>query len=332
MQRALKFGLKTGILCTLIFIFEVLIYIHLTKGVADGNAGGGDGSSSGISFGSAFTPIWILVVTGILEGIVCDNQHIIRVFCWLCLCFSMMMSTIKFGDSEEAKDVEWETILYPIILILCICTVFLIYLVFGHQIGYFRMTESQLTAGVSYTCSSVLSIVLMILSLQHEEQQQNGQQQQQNDVYDIKIFMTILCPLSFLLTGMGAWAVSRDEYHRLLQYGGQATVYPMKLRFEDDGWTCVESKGVMIIPFFGEVAYEPLSKSSSSNGPVGTILEMCCSNSCCSCYPYEEDDNTATEYENRTMSVYPGLTINRSASHSFRRGVSHTQSTHESIV
>jgi len=55
------------------------------------------------------------------------------------------------------------------------------------------------------------------------------------------------------LVGMGAWAVSRDEFARLLLYGGQAAVHPMRLRLEAKGWTSVESNGVTTIPMFGEV-------------------------------------------------------------------------------
>ena len=71
---------------------------------------------------------------------------------------------------------------------------------------------------------------------------------------ETRLFLVTLAPLIMSLVGVGAWAVSKDEFRRLLQYGGQAAVHPKKLKFDEDkGWDAVESKGVTIIPMFGEV-------------------------------------------------------------------------------
>jgi hypothetical protein len=56
-----------------------------------------------------------------------------------------------------------------------------------------------------------------------------------------------------VLVGMGAWVVSRNEFGRLLLYGGQAQVHPRRLRFDANGWTSVQGSGVKNIPMFGEV-------------------------------------------------------------------------------
>jgi hypothetical protein len=72
---------------------------------------------------------------------------------------------------------------------------------------------------------------------------------------ETRLFVVVLAPLVVTLVGMGAWVVSRDEFSRLLLYGGQAAVHPRKLRWESNGWTSVQGRGVVNIPMFGEVRY-----------------------------------------------------------------------------
>eukprot|EP00565_Helicotheca_tamesis_P000937 CAMPEP_0185741430 /NCGR_PEP_ID=MMETSP1171-20130828/38954_1 /TAXON_ID=374046 /ORGANISM="Helicotheca tamensis, Strain CCMP826" /LENGTH=164 /DNA_ID=CAMNT_0028413399 /DNA_START=988 /DNA_END=1482 /DNA_ORIENTATION=+ len=116
---------------------------------------------------------------------------------------------------------------------------------------------------------------------------------------ETRVLVVTLAPLVVALVGVGAWAISRDEFERLLQCGGQATVHPMKLRLEPAGWTSVESRGVTTIPMFGEVSYEPLGSTDQKS------IELC---SCCACYPYEDDDEVTTQYnETREINDHPYL-------------------------
>jgi hypothetical protein len=98
------------------------------------------------------------------------------------------------------------------------------------------------------------------------------------------LFVVALAPLVVCMFGMGAWVVSRDEFARLLLYGGQSAVHPMRLKWETKGWTCVQGKGVALIPMFGEVSFHPLERKATEQ-----VMELC---ACCSggCYPYEEED------------------------------------------
>jgi len=128
---------------------------------------------------------------------------------------------------------------------------------------------------------------------------------QSSDGVQIRLFITFLVPLVIGLGGLGAWAVCRDEFNRLLLYGGQAAVIPLKLSLEPKGWTSVEGKGVIIIPLFGEVSFEPLDSDKSQS------IELC---PCCACYPAEIDDDSDLQYEHRTMNSYPGLSINQTTS------------------
>jgi len=61
------------------------------------------------------------------------------------------------------------------------------------------------------------------------------------------------------------------------------------IRLERGGWTAVESKGVTLLPTFGELRYEPLDPTMKSRLKV---LEICCLNACCACYPYEDEEET----------------------------------------
>lgn len=267
LQRSLKFGLKTGVLSFSVFVFELLLYLRLSRG--------------SLSLATAFIPIWILVVGGIIDGIVCKTQHILRVLCWVLIFVSMLLTVLKIDHGVEA--IRWRLVVSPIIALLSISSGTLIYIVYGHQVGYFRLTESQLTAGILYSMAALICIVLVVVI---------------GEVIPVarpvevptRVFVVILAPLVVALVGMGAWAVSRDEFARLLQSGGQAAVHPMKLRLEPSGWTSVESKGVTTIPMFGEVSYEPLDSAKSES------IELC---SCCACYPYEDDDEVIIQYSER---------------------------------
>jgi hypothetical protein len=140
---------------------------------------------------------------------------------------------------------------------------------------------------------------------------------------ETRLFVVILAPLVVCLVSMGAWVVSRDEFGRLLLYGGQAAVHPMKLRWEGKGWTSVQGKGVTVIPMFGEVSFRPLERrprhghdnSTRQNGssnsrrrdnvqnyprnrtsPADRFVELCV---CCPggghCYPYEVEEEEDVE-------------------------------------
>ena len=262
LQRSLKFGLKTGLLSFAVFLFEILIYIRVARG--------------SISLGAAFTPLWLLVSVGILDGLVCKTQHILRVVCWILTFLAMLMTVLKVDHGWDA--IRWRVVISPVVTVLSIASGSLIYIVYGHQIGYYRLTESQLTAGNLYSLAALICIVLIVMI---------GEVIPLNRPVEIetRLFVVILAPLVVALVGMGAWVVSRDEFGRLLLYGGQSAVHPMKLRWEARGWTSVQGKGVTVIPMFGEVSFQPLEKK-----PVEHAVEML---TCCTCYPYEDEDEEA---------------------------------------
>ena len=232
LQRSLKFGLKTGVLSFFVFVFEILVYIDLAWG--------------NISLSVVFLPLWLIVTGGILDGIICKTQHFLRVLCWLLICTAMIMTVLKVDYAMDA--IRWRMIVSPVVALLSIISGTLIYIVYGHQIGYYQLTESQLTAGNLYSLAALICIVLFVVI---------GEVIPLSRPVEIetRIFIVVMAPLVVCLVGMGAWVVSRDEFGRLLLYGGQAAVHPMKLRWEADGWTSVQSKGVRIIPMFGEVRY-----------------------------------------------------------------------------
>jgi len=230
LQRSLKFGLKTGVLSLFIFVFEVLIYLREARGT--------------VNLGMAFVPLWSIVVGGIIDGIVCKTQHLLRLLCSMLMFLSMLLAVMKIDHGLDF--IQWRLVVSPIVALLSISSGTLIYIVYGHQVGYFRLTESQLTAGILYSMAALLSIVLVVIVGEVIPLVQPREEA-------TRVFVTTLAPLVVLLVGMGAWVVTRGEFARLLQYGGQAAVHPMKLRLEPTGWTSVESKGVTIIPMFGEV-------------------------------------------------------------------------------
>ena len=232
LQRSLKFGLKTGVLSFCTFIFEVLMYIRVAHGK--------------VSLAVAFIPLWLLVGGGILDGIICKTQHLLRVFCWILIFTAMVLAVLRVDHGME--EIRWQFILSPVIAVLSISSATLIYIVYGHQVGYYRLTESQLTAGILYSMAALICIVLVLVI---------GEVMPLARPVEIetRLFVVVMAPLVVCLVGMGAWAVSRDEFGRLLLYGGQSAVHPKTLRWEANGWNSVQGMGVSIIPMFGEVRY-----------------------------------------------------------------------------
>jgi len=264
LQRSLKFGLKTGLISFGIFIFEILIYCRLAR--------------NRLSLSICFLPIWIMVFGGIVDGIICRTQHFMRLICWVLVFVAMILLCLKVDYGHDA--IRWRMIVSPIVTVLSIASATLIYIVYGHQVGYYRLTESQLTAGNLYSLAALISIVLVVVI---------GEVIPLSRPVEIetRVFVVLMAPLVVVLVGMGAWVVSRDEFGRLLLYGGQAQVHPRKLRWEAKGWTTVQGRGVTNIPMFGEVSFRPLEQKPTSS------LEMC---ACCTCYPYEEDEEEMVQY------------------------------------
>lgn len=212
---------------------------------------------------------------GILDGIVCKTQNVTRVLSWILLAFSLVLLVLKMECNNE-YELPWRTVVSPLLLWLGMILSSLGYILYGNSVGYFRLTEAQSTAAIFYSMASVGGLGVLGLVVSNHLARPNGM--------ELRVVLTFLAPLTVVLFGLGAWAISRDEFYRLLQQGGQAAVHPMKLKLEKEGWTATESKGVTIIPMFGEVRYEPLDPSQKSK-----IVELC---SCCACYPYEEEEET----------------------------------------
>ena len=295
LQRSLKFGLKTGILSFFVFIFEILIFIRLSRG--------------SITLTAAFVPLWVLVAGGIFDGLVCKTQHFLRVLCWI-LCFTAMTLVVLKVDYGY-DEIRWRIIVWPVVAVLSIASGSLIYIVYGHQIRYYRLTDSQYTAGTLYGVAALICIVLLfiigeVMPLSRPVEVQS------------KLIVVVLAPLVVSLTGMGAWVVSRDEFSRLLLFGGQSAVHPKKLRWiPQDGWTCVQGKGVTAIPMFGEVSFRPLERKASIRS---TALELCV---CCSgrgcCYPYAEEEEELPPSSSHPYldSALPGSGRGKRSSNSF---------------
>jgi hypothetical protein len=299
LQRSLKFGLKTGLLSLCVFLFEILMYIRVARGT--------------ISLGMAFAPLWILVTVGIVDGLICKSQHMLRVVCWMLTFATMVMTVLKVDYGYDS--IRWRVVVSPVVVVLSIASCTLMYIVYGHQIGYYRLTESQLTAGNLYSLAALICIVLIVMI---------GEVIPLSRPVEIetRLMVVILAPLVVSLVGMGAWVVSRDEFGRFLLFGGQSAVHPMKLKWEvTNGWTSVQGKGVAVIPMFGEVAFQPLEKK-----PTEHAVEML--NCCTNCYPYEEDDEESnlTRGNVDESSYHPYLepspppSHQRSSYQSLRRG------------
>lgn len=211
-----------------------------------------------VSLAVAFIPLWLLVIGGILDGIVCKSQHSLRVFCWILVCSAMVLSVLRVDYGFE--EIRWRLVVSPIVAVLTMSSANLIYIVYGHQVGYYRLTESQLTAGILYSISALICIVLVVVV---------GEVMPLSRPVEIetRIFVVLMAPLVVCLTGMGAYSVSRDEYGRLLLYGGQSSVNPMKLKWEEHGWTSVPTKGVTVLAMFGEVRYVSCASASAISSP-----------------------------------------------------------------
>jgi hypothetical protein len=265
LQRSLKFGLKTGLLSFCMFLFEILMYVRVARGT--------------ISLSVAFIPLWFLVIGGILDGLVCKSQHLLRVLCWLLTFCAMILTVLKIDYGFN--NIRWRLVVSPIITVLSISSASLIYIVYGHQIGYYRLTEAQLTAGNLYSLAALICIILIVMI---------GEVIPLSRPVEIetRVFVVVLAPLVVCLVGMGAWVISRDEYGRLLLYGGQSAVHPMKLRWEAKGWTSIQGRGVTVIPMFGEVSFQPLEKKSNHDHTTSSMeLVSCCIGRC---YPIEDGD------------------------------------------
>ena len=240
LQRSLKFGLKTGLMSFGVFVFEILLYFRLSR--------------ANMSLSVVFSPFWVIVLGAIMDGIICKTQHFVRLICWLLIFVSMLLACLKVDYGMDW--VLWRMVISPIVAVLSISTATLIYIVYGHQIGYYRLSEAQLTAGNLYALAALISIVLVVVV---------GEVMPLSRPVEIetRVFVILMAPLVVTLVGMGAWVVSRDEFGRLLLYGGQSAVHPKKLRWEKNGWTSVQGRGVTLIPMFGEVRY------------VGSKMEIC---------------------------------------------------------
>ncbi len=232
LQKALKFGLKTGAISMSLCVFEILLYFRLAFGSP--------------SLSVVLTPIWIIVGFGIIDGIICKTQHISRVLSWILALIFMVLLVLKVDHGYD-EDLRSQILFSPLVALFAIATGSLAYIMYGNQIGYFRLTDSQKNAGILYSLAA--AFVLLLFGMFHMVHMRRP-----ND-FRMRVIMVAVAPLSVALTGLGAWAISRDEFERLLQYGGQSSVQPMKLRLEMKGWTSVESKGATIIPMFGEVRY-----------------------------------------------------------------------------
>lgn len=255
LQRSLKFGLKTGLLSLGVFVFEILVFLRVARG--------------SVSLGVAFGPLWVIVAVGILDGLICQSQHGLRVLCWILTFLTMVLTVLKvdyysyggYYDAATANSsfllLRWKLVLAPILIVLGIASVTLIYIVYGHQIGYYRLTESQLTAANLYSLAALLTIVLVVMISEVMPLSRPVE-------IETRVLVVLLAPLVVALVGMGAWVVSRDEFGRLLLYGGQAAVHPRILRWEAGGWTTVQGRGVTTIPMLGEVSFLPLERDQAS--------------------------------------------------------------------
>lgn len=257
LQRSLKFGLKTGLISFGIFIFEILFYFRL--------------ANQKLTLTYCFLPLWIMVFGGIVDGIICKTQHVVRLVSWVLIFVAMILLCLKLDYNHPG--IQWRVIVCPVVIVLSVASASLIYIVYGHQVGYYQLTESQLTAGNLYSLAALLSIVMVVVI---------GEiipLDTRNVDIATAIFIVSMSPTIVVLVGMGAWVVSRNEFGRLLLYGGQAQVHPRRLRFEENGWTSVQGSGVKNIPMFGEVSFRPLSETNQSK------VQMC---SMCTCYPRED--------------------------------------------
>lgn len=259
LQRSLKFGIKTGSFSLALFIFEVLLFFYLTR--------------NRLKLSIVFLPLLVLSVGGILYGITCKTLHFTMIISWVLLTCSMTLASLKVDNG--VYSLSWRMVFSPLIVLLCMSMTSLIYIIHGNHIRYFTLTMAQYKAGVLYSASAISSIILVSLLM--------SQNFTQPVTIAMQFLMVILTFITLTLLSLGGYTVSRDELERLLKNGGQFVVHPKKLRFELSGWNAVESKGIMMLPMFGEVGYEPLDRRTRDG-----YYELC---SCCTtCYPHEDDD------------------------------------------
>jgi len=250
LQKSLKIGLRTAVLCFTLFVFEILLFIRLEY-------------PSRISLGVTYAPLWIVTTSFILNGILCKSQSVLYSAVWFLIFMSMLMSVLRLDLNVYSVQ---PYIVIAVMALLGVVSGTLIYIVHGHQVGYYKLTDAQLTAGVFYATSSFLAVLVVsimadALSLPDLIQ------------VDLLIVIVLLSPVVVILGGLGAYFVSRDEYDRLLEHGGQNAVVPMDLVLEQDGWTSVLGRGTVQIPLFGDVEYAPLGpEAAEAAGP-------------CCCYP-----------------------------------------------
>eukprot|EP00956_Cyclotella_meneghiniana_P014628 scaffold22033_cov39-Cyclotella_meneghiniana.AAC.1 len=285
LQRSLKFGIKTGFLCFVIFIFEILLYVRLI-------------SPESISLAVTYIPLWVLSLGSIANGIVCKTQHFVYSLIWVLVVVAMVLSVLLIDYEMYQIDVSY--IIITIQSMLGIIAASLVYIINGHQIGYFKLTDSQLTAGVFYASASflaILQVAIMADTLSLPELIQ----------LDFQLIQVILAPLVVAMAGFGAYLVTRGEFERLLRFGGQSAVIAMKLRLEADGWTSVESKGITSIPMFGDVRFEPLDHDATER------LYLECGPCCNACYPSEDDEEMHYHFHARNTYQSPTPTMAVSA-------------------
>jgi len=278
LQRSLRYFIKTAFISICSFVFEVLIYLRLTKG--------------SVSLTAALSPIWIIVLAGIIDGVLCKTQSGLRLFCWILVMTYMLLLVLRVDHMFEFR---WFVIIGPIIALLCIFIAYLIHILYGHKIGYFKLTESQLRAGILYSVGVIICIVILAIHFMiHLTRPLN---------IELKIVLIALPPLVLALFGLGGYAINRDELERLYQYGGQAAVYPMKLILQPSGWTAIMSKGVTNLPMFGEVHYELL------NADTGFFLNICYA---CNCFQYqrEKEENVCYHEYHADYSCFSSKSMN----------------------
>jgi hypothetical protein len=231
LQKSLKFSLKMGMISGSLLVFEILIYIRIAK--------------ESISLSRMLTPLWVIATMAILNGIVCKTQHLLSLFSWILLFVFIMLLILRvdYGFTLIGANV----IIAPLMFLLTLVTFIWLYILYGHRVGYFRLTQWQLKAGILYSLGTVMSLISIILLVNWWSYYPFGA--------GMRLLMCILTPLIVALVGFGAWSVNRDEFERLLRFGGQAKVHPKKLRFERNGWTAVEGIGVVSIPMLGDIEY-----------------------------------------------------------------------------
>ena len=241
LQRSLKFGIKTGAISFLFFIFEILLLCKEQYGK--------------LSLKLVFLPIWIITLSGMTDGFICKSQHLSSVIGWVVLFVWLIMLVIKIdhADSVLAQEMDWRTILIPLGVLVAMCSGVLLHVVHGHHIGYYRLTSTQYMAGWLYFLTNVSHLTLVWIFLSNASISASSFESGQ------RALINILTPCSVMFMSLAAYFISRDEFERLLQFGGQADVQPKTLNLESDGWNVVESKGVTWVPMFGEIKFEPLN-------------------------------------------------------------------------